>query len=371
MLHLIPNLRIGGAERLVADLIKYSDRSRIKSALVSLYDASGTYLEREVVEAGATVWSLGKRRGFDFRMFRRLAIVYNAFRPQVVHTHLYVLRYLVPLIKTRASRCVYVHTVHSVAEREVDRLGRMVHWLCFKMGVVPVAIAGAVAKSLQHVYGIKRCPLIPNGISLTSFLHCESHRTAWRLAHNVDPHSIVFVCTGRLAMPKNQQLLIQAFAIVARRIPNVQLLLVGEGSDRLQLEWQTKRLGVCNKVRFLGDRQDIPFILGASDVFVLASLWEGNPLSVMEAMAAGKPVIATAVGGIPELVEDHVTGLLVPSADVHSLASAMHHLALDPTARCKMGQMGRRKALAEFDVTRTVRAYEDLYQKLLELRRTA
>jgi glycosyltransferase involved in cell wall biosynthesis len=113
---------------------------------------------------------------------------------------------------------------------------------------------------------------------------------------------------------------------------------------------------------------DVPAILAAADVFVLSSLWEGNPLSIMEAMAAGKPVIATAVGGVPELVEDGVSGILVPPRTPDALAEAMILLAREAVLRRKMGEVARQRALERFGVDRMAREYERLYLKLLQRR---
>ena len=119
-------------------------------------------------------------------------------------------------------------------------------------------------------------------------------------------------------------------------------------------------------MRFLGVRADVADILRASDVFVLSSRVEGNPLSVMEAMAAGLPVVSTAVGGVPELVQEGATGLLVPSEDAGALAQAMQALVDDPVRRQAMGEAARQHAVAHFDIRHTVRGYEQLYESLLK-----
>jgi glycosyltransferase involved in cell wall biosynthesis len=125
------------------------------------------------------------------------------------------------------------------------------------------------------------------------------------------------------------------------------------------------RLNIGDRVFFLGRREDVPALLGAADVFALASLWEGNPLSLMEAMAAGLPVIATTVGGVPELVQHGWHGLLCPPGDIQTLTSALLEIAQDAAARRKMGFAARQRAHERFDQRAMIRAYEDLYEKLL------
>jgi glycosyltransferase involved in cell wall biosynthesis len=124
-------------------------------------------------------------------------------------------------------------------------------------------------------------------------------------------------------------------------------------------------------VRFLGVRSDIPDLLRAADVFVFPSRWEGNPLSVMEAMAAGLPVVATAVGGVPELVEDGVSGILVPNEDHNALVGALQQLVQRADLRAQMAHAARRRAEERFDIRHTVAAYESLYESLLQRARTA
>ena len=147
--------------------------------------------------------------------------------------------------------------------------------------------------------------------------------------------------------------------------PAAKLLLAGDGSLRSQLEAQAVALGVTPQVRFLGRRDDIPQMLAASDVFVLASLWEGNPLSVMEALAAGLPAVVTAVGGVPELVANEIEGLVVPAGDPLAFSAAMVRVASNPTMRRAMGIAATKRAVTEFDDRNMVEAYESLYDELL------
>jgi glycosyltransferase involved in cell wall biosynthesis len=133
---------------------------------------------------------------------------------------------------------------------------------------------------------------------------------------------------------------------------------------RSELERQISASGLQERVHLLGRRSDVPEILNAADVFVLSSDYEGNPLSVMEAMAAGKPMICTAVGGVPELVEDGC-GLLVPPLDAEALSEAMNLLLENPSARKSMGEKSARRAVERFDLRVMTEAYEDLYKELV------
>ena len=179
------------------------------------------------------------------------------------------------------------------------------------------------------------------------------------------PTDILFVCVAWLRPQKNPVLLLEAFRRGPASDPRAHLLLVGTGSLRSELERQIGASGLQERVHLLGTRADVPEILNAADVFVLSSDYEGNPLSVMEAMAAGKPVICTAVGGVPELVEDRGCGLLVPPRDPKALSEAMSHMLENPNARKSMGEKSARRAVERFDLRTMTEAYEDLYRSLI------
>lgn len=363
VLHVLPNFRPGGAERMAVNLMRTLSRERFEAGAVSLFDPSGTDLEETLAQSGIPVWYLGKRRGPDPRMFTRIARVLRRFRPDVVHTHQYVLRYTLPTMLHRTP--AMVHTVHSLADKEVPRSGHWIQRLAFKRGVLPVAIAQEVADSLGCLYGVSGFPLIPNGVPVEAYRWPSVDRRTWRGREGFATGDVLFVCVARLSPVKNPALLLESFAHGPASDPRSHLLLVGEGELRPELERRIRALGLQGKVHLLGLRPDIPEALNAADVFVLASGWEGNPLSVMEAMAAGKPVVCTAVGGVPELVEDGRSGLLVPRGDAAAFSGAMSYLLEDPGAGEAMGERAAGIACERFDLEVMTRAYEELYEARL------
>jgi glycosyltransferase involved in cell wall biosynthesis len=165
---------------------------------------------------------------------------------------------------------------------------------------------------------------------------------------------------GRFERQKNPLALIEAFA----RVPVGRLVMAGEGSLMKAARQKAERLGVEGRVRFLGVRAGVAELLSACDIFALASDWEGCPLAVLEAMAAGLPVVATAVGGVPELVEDGVTGILAPRGDLRALGSALENLAGNPQLRIEMGQAARERA-RRFEVSAMVEAYAALFEEMV------
>ena len=367
LFQIISSLVPAGAERLVVHLLEYLDRERFAPVCISLTDPVGSHLEVRVQQLGVPLYFLGKGDKMSFEVLRKLDALFRQYRPAVVHTHLLALNYAYPLmIRYRTPARVY--TVHSLAEKDVGlRTAPIVRALAFRYRVgrvVPVAIAEEVRNSIQKLYGYPNPPLIPNGIPTDEYAPDPNKRAQWRQAHGIETHATIVTHVGRFAPPKNHALLIEAFARVRTSAP-LYLLLVGGGELENTVREQVAALGLESRVRFLGIRADVADILRASDAFVLSSRWEGNPMSVMEAMAAGLPVVSTAVGGVPELVRDGETGLLVPSEDTGALAQAIQALVDNPARRQAMGVAARQHAVASFDIRHTVRGYEQLYEALL------
>lgn len=371
VLNILPSFFPGGAERLTTHLLLRLNRSRYEVAAASLFGRQGTDMEAMLDQAGVRVWFLGKRRGFDPKMYWRLSRVFREFQPDIVHTHMIVLRYLLHLLLGGRER-VWVHTVHNIDDKEMGRRGRPVYRAAFRisalLGMVPVALAEEVARSVKRIYGLKDVPIIPNAIPVDDYARGASVREAWRTREGYGREEVLLVSVARMYPQKDHASLIKAFALVASRDDRLRLLLAGDGPLRPKLEALVRELGLVSRVRFLGVRTDVPEILGAADIFVLSSLWEGNPLAVMEAMAAGRLVIATAVGGVHELIEDGVSGFLIPPGDIDALSKAIWRLAMEPGLRERVGRAASQRARERFDVIAVTREYEALYERLLERR---
>lgn len=365
VVHILPMLSPGGAERVAVHIVKGLNRQRYEPAVVSFTGRLECDLDRLLEEAGVEVRYLGKRPGFDYRVYSRLHLVLRDWRPDVVHSHLHVLRYALPSLLLLKDASL-LHTVHNLAEREIEPRARWIQRYAFNHGVVPVAVAREAALSVKRLYGIQRCHVIPNGIPTACYGYPHVPRRDWRARVGFGNNDVLFVCVARFAPQKNHALLLKAFAQGPASDPNAHLVLVGEGVLREQLEGRAKDLGLARQIHFLGLRTDIPEVLGAMDVFVLSSDYEGNPLSVIEAMAAGLPIVSTAAGGVPDLFESGKEGFLVQPGDVQGLSNAMASLLGNPEARQSLGMAAARRARENFDVSTMVQAYERVYEDLVE-----
>ena len=365
VLHVVTaGFRAGGAERVAANLLRTLDPEQFDVGAISLRGPVGdSGLEQALAQDGIPVWYMGKKRGFDPLVFARVERTMEMYRPQIVHTHTYALHYAFPYMLRRRIPAM-VHTVHNLAEREVKWYERWVHRLAFKRGVLPVAIAREVADSIRRVYGIDEPRLIPNGIPIDTFRAPSTDRGSWRKKEGFAPTDVLFVCVAGLRPQKNPALLLEAFRRGPASDPRARLLFAGRGALKPELERRIGALGLQARVHLLGLRSDVPEMLNAADVFVLSSDYEGNPLAVLEAMAAGLPVISTAVGGVPELVEGGC-GLLVPPKDAQALSKAMSCLLENAETRITMGKASAARALERFDLKVMTKAYEDLYRELV------
>jgi glycosyltransferase involved in cell wall biosynthesis len=364
VLHVLPDLTPYGLERVVASLATLGDRSRFEISVAALYPEFPGSLSPSLRSAGVRVFHLDKHKGLDLRMFGRLSKVFRELRPDVVHTHNYVLRYVMPPALLHRVPLV-VHTIHNVADQEVDRAGVMLQKWAFRRMVQPVVIAEEGALSYERVYGMPRPPLIFNGIDVERYDCPQGTREQWRREHGFNESDFLFVCVARFFMQKNHQTLIEAFSKIASKFSKARLLLAGDGHLQDAVEQQVRELGLADRVHFLGRREDIPQLLAASDTFALASLWEGNPLSVMEAMAAGLPTVVTSVGGVPELVENGKHGSVVPPSDALAMSEAMSKMITGSAMRREMSEAAVDKARKKFGQKQMVEAYESLYGELL------
>src|SRR5436190_12182228 len=195
ILQVIPSFGVGGAEQMVGHLLLGSSRSH-DVAGVSLYPPRNSPIESHLREAGIPLWHLGKRKGFEPGMFSALARVLREFRPQVVHTHLSVLRYVLPALLPYPVPLV-VHTLHNLAEYETDAVGRAINRLAFRHMVLPVAISQEVAASFERFYGSKPGAIVPNGIPLDRYQSLPDDRAWWREAEGFDRDAILFTCVAR------------------------------------------------------------------------------------------------------------------------------------------------------------------------------
>ena len=302
-------------------------------------------------------------------MFARFGRVLREERPDVVHIHLNALLYAAPPALVRNTP-VIVYTAHNFPELLIPHRLRTFYRTCFHHGVTPVSIAASLSPALRMEFGVDALPLIRNGIPVDDFRHPQMSRLSWRRRAGFGEDDFLFVCAARFSPQKNHDLLLRAFAADPLVSLHSHLLLAGDGVLRRPLERLAEQLDIASRVHFLGNRNDMPNLLNACDAFVLSSTQEANPLCVMEAMSAGLPVIATAVGGVPELLWPGIHGLLIEPESQDAFTQAMSKMMIDSEFRRECSVRAAERAVRKFDVRHMAGAYDALYRRLLAARRT-
>ncbi len=350
VLIVIPSLAQGGGQKFVMDLAKGIDKTQYQVKILVYYPKNNSIFDRFAEENQMDTIYLDKKVGLDKSFFKKVRTVVKEYRPDVIHTHLDSMLYLLPVYKRKQ---VKLHTVHTLAEKETVGLQGVVRFLAYKIrGVVPVGISDTVADSISREHKIKRekVPVVYNGVD------CKRYDLP-----KIKSDKIRFVTVGNIYSVKNYSFLIDCFAEVARENENISLTIVGDGVLRGEIEEQAQQLGVADKIRITGVVSDVENYLADADVYVASSVFEGLPISMLEAMSAGLPVVSTNVGGVPDIIKNGENGILVALGDKEGYVQAIRELITDEEKRRAYSE--RAKLLsAKYDETITVEGYEKLYQ---------
>jgi glycosyltransferase involved in cell wall biosynthesis len=318
-------------------------------------------------DMGLRTESLEMRRGVpDPRALWRLARLVRAWRPDVVHSHMVHANLMARALRLIAPVPVLVSTIHSVHEGGRLRMiaARLTSRLVDHVTIVSQAAAdryvgdGIVPRHLVSV--------VPNGVDTELIRNVPAgSREALRASLGLRDR-FVWLAVGRFEVPKDYPNMLRAFARCSREHPDSVLLLVGRGSLQAATEALAVELGLGDTVRFLGVRPDVPLVMSAADAYVLSSAWEGMPMVLLEAAAAGLPIVATAVGGNREVVLDGESGLLVPPRDDAALAAAMARLRELPESRRRaMGTRGHDHVRSGYGLERVAERWEEIYREAL------
>jgi len=366
LLFLITGLAYGGAETQLVNLAISLKKRGWEVRVVSMLSPQA--FTEELKEAGIPLLTLNMRRGVaDPRAVFRLVKILREWRPQILTSFMFHANLLGRIAGRLAGVPIVVSSIRSenFGGPWRDRITRLTDWM---EDVTTTNSRLAAEKLLKRgVVPRERIHVIPNGLVLDKFTVENSNRTEFRQQLGITERDFLWLAVGRLEEAKDYSNLLQAFKIIMQGGHKAQLRVAGQGPLLENLQRQSINLGISDRVVFLGLRRDIPSLLDAADGFVLSSAWEGLPNVVMEAMAAAKPVVATCVGGVPELVQEGVNGYIVPPGDSEVLAAAMvKMMALPEAERQAMGRAGRVHIEANYSLERVVDQWEELYRELLQ-----
>jgi glycosyltransferase involved in cell wall biosynthesis len=358
IVHVLSSFGVGGQERVALDLAIGQKARGHTVAVLSLAPAPDGAMADEFREHGIVVGRVPKGAGLDATLVPRLVRALREHRADVVHTH-----NPLPLIygapAARLAGAAAIHTKHGI--NPGSRGHRMLRRAAAQLTHAFVAVSDTTEAQAreQHDAPERRLTMIANGIRLDRYHPDPAARAATRAELGLGDAWVVGT-VGRMDDFKNQSLLVRAMAPLLGK--DVRLVLVGDGPSRSIVEAEVAKLPDPSCVVLTGRRMDVPRIVPAFDVFALSSKSEGLPLVVPEAMAAGLPIVATAVGGLPSVIEEGTTGLLVP-VDEAALRTALKRLIDDRALAAAMGAKARETALLRYSSERMVEAYLELYDR--------
>lgn len=370
VLFIMPVMGMGGSERLVHNLVGRIDRSRFSPSVAWL---NGAEALQEFQDLRVPLYHFPKTGRVDFTAMRKLSEIIRRESIDIVNA-----QHFMPLVYAYygcrlVARKPLIFTAHSRWELEAASLKWRVAggYLLRRIGA-SVGVAPDVTGAIRSVFGLKasQTVTIENGVDVDLFA-CKKDDRGLRASLRLADGDMLIGIVANLKRVKNHLFLLRAFARLAEEYENVKLLIIGQGysgeadntEDELRLF--VKRHGLSERVLFLGHRTDIPELLQLLDVFCLVSVREGLPISLIEAMAAGLPTVATNVEGIRDAITRNEEGVLVELDDVVALKEALARLIRDPEWRLRLGRAGRERAVQKYSLQRCVREYEQLFLSVL------
>lgn len=340
IVHILVSLQTGGAERMA---IALAEQQQLAGHTVEIWSMTGGGPCEDLAKrAGLGVRCFGQKKGFQLSIVKEMIIALRASKIQVLHTHNPMPHYYAAAAKPFSGPSILVHTRHNMG----DDLAKSTRAFAFRLTMLVTKAAVFVCLAARNklvptgVIPERKAKVIPNGIDLQQYRQSNEQTKAkfWAGLKREVP-SLVFGSVGRLSDVKNHPMMIEAFALALPKLPSdSQLLLAGDGPARAMVEKLIRDRQLEKNVIVLGERSDIPFVLGGMDVFLQSSRSEAYSLALLEAAASGLPCIATNVGGNGEIIEEGVTGFLVARDDIEAFASVLVKLGANRDLLNTMGQ---------------------------------
>lgn len=300
IMQIIPLLDLAGAETMCENLTNSLIKLGHEVTVVSLYDYHSVITER-MEKNGIKIFYLNKKGGLDLSLTFKLVKIFKEYKPDVIHSHLYAGKYA----HVAASMCGIkgkIHTIHNMATKESGKLNRIFNRFLFKhCNVIPVSLSKEVQNSVINEYGIdaKDTPVVLNGVPLDNCHRKHDYSSYKKILH-----------VGRFSPAKNHESLVKAVTTIVKNGYDVELYLFGQGELEESIKELVKNLHMDKNIIFCGLTDDVYSVMQKCDIFVLPSLYEGIPMTLIEAMGTGMPILTSNVGGIPDMIENEKSGLL-------------------------------------------------------------
>lgn len=352
IVQIITSLNLGGAQTLLENL-SYGLQEAGQDVIVISLESNHSATAERIENRGIQIIYLDKKPHYDPSIVGKLSRVLRKLKPDIIHAH-NIKKAYVYLAARKAGLNKIVYTVHNMAWQEQNAIGGIFSYVMFHAGgMIPVGLSPKVTRSIKKRYHLKHVPTIYNGSDLGRF----QKRTDYSL--HAEPWILNI---ARLDAQKNHKRLIEAFEIVSRSFPESRLVLVGEGELQDDIKKLAEAAGLSGKVLFEGFQEDIPAYIEKSDIFCLSSDYEGMPMTLIEAMAGGMPIVSTNVGGIPDMLQNEYSALLTKT-DAAEIAQALIRLLSEESLRRTLGENAH-KAAGRFSHTRMANNYLKLYRRI-------
>jgi glycosyltransferase involved in cell wall biosynthesis len=367
ILHIYQNSKIGGVQQQLLSLLKAYNREVFNPIFCCL--GPKEEIGKEIEGIGIDCISLNRSRysRFSLKIVIDLHRLMKKKHIHLVRTHRYRSNLYGRLAAFLTGVPVIVASVHDNYRKDKRPVRRVINRILSKITDKIVAVSEEVKKDIIQYDKIEpsKVVVIPNGIDTEKF-NPKGNYADIRKEFSIKEDTIVAGFIGRIVPAKGLEYLIDSIPHVKGEFNNIKLLIVGEGSLVKRLREQAKEKKVYDSIIFAGRRRDIPDILSCIDVFVMPSIAEGLPNALLEAMAMAKPIIATEVGGIPEVIKNRFNGILVPPRDIRALATAIKELTGNAQVAAKMGQAARDLVLDNFSIKLIAQRWQTLYLSLLK-----
>ncbi len=358
LMHIVYSLDTGGLEKLVVELVERVN-SEVFNSSVSCLTGRGA-LSEKLEKNNIEVFYLNKKDGVGYLLPFRLSSLMKRKNIDIAHTHDSSANFYGGIAAKLAGVKVNINTEHGGIYFETKQK-KLINRLLCHMNDCEICVSESIKKDLADMgLSKKKLRVIPNGIAFDKFDR-DVDRRAKRNELGIKGTDFVITTVGRLSWEKGQELLLKAAPGIIKKVPNAKFLIVGDGPLRKFLENLAEKEGLGDRVLFMGVREDIPEILKTSDCYVLPSKYESFGLTILEAMAAGIPVVATDVGGVSEIVKHGETGLLISVRDSREVAEAVIRSAADISFSRSMAERAREMVRNRYRIEDMVKSHEDLY----------
>lgn len=341
----VPTTSLGGAETMAAQLAKALNKDLFDVSFITNHSLSKTrVLDIVTSDSNIKIYSLNEDAGMSLRARKKMMRILKQIKPDVIHTHLHSY----PYVMTYAIKhhIPIIHTMHNMPIFESKKLGRIILKFLFKHKfAIPVGISNIISEQIKELYHVSSYTIY-NPVDVSKFDIKKDKQKQF-----------TFITIGRMSEQKNQQLLLKSFRILVNNYKNVKLIFVGDGVLKDDLLKLTNDLKLNDYIEYVGNVNDVENYLKIADAFVLSSIYEGLPMTILEAMAASLPIISTNVGGVKDIVTNN--GILV-KVDENNLAKAMLSL-IENEKLCNEFKNNSYENAKNYDLSKIVKEYEELY----------